>query len=1041
MNEIYSLVWNESSKSLVVVSEITTKCRKSLTRLQKGPFGTIKYTLLLILVLFSSHIYAYEVNGSAGTSDSIAIGGAAGTCESSTNAISPSSIAIGCNTAVSGGGGGVALGNGASVQKTNGVAIGTNATAVKESSIAIGTNSVAGDALNNFDFQVAIGNNAHATAQNSLAVGDQSLASGVQSTAVGSGSIANAAQASAFGRLSSAGNNGTAVGMNAKATSTRSTALGQGATATATDGTAIGQGASVTANSSVALGRGSVASRDSSVSIGSVGSERQLVNLAAGAVSSTSTDGINGSQLFNTNTFITSTLGGGSGLAADGTMLSPSYNLYNASNGTTATTDNIGTAFEHFNSQGLKYFHANSSGADAQANGVNSLAIGSAALAQNDNSIALGANSVTAATIATASSMFNGTTYNFAGNSPVGTLSIGGAGVERTVTNVAAGRLSGASTDAVNGSQLFATNQALSSLDTSIGGLDDRAIKYDLNADNSVNYGQATLVGTGGTKLTNVAAGELSATSTDAVNGSQLNATNDNVATNTANIATNTSNINGLKDDALQWDTAANGGNGAYSANHMGNGPARITNVAAGELSSTSSDAVNGSQLYSTNQQVALNTSGLTEIGNNVSTLQQDALLWDPSLSAFSTKHGSTAINKITNVANADLSASSTDAVNGSQLYSTNNRVSQIENVITNIDMGSMKYVSVNSQGPAASALGTEAISVGPGATASGDNSIATGNNAQSTGSAAIALGSDASASGDNSIAVGSTASSTADNAVALGAGSIADRNNTVSVGSTDNQRQITNLAAGTEDTDAVNVAQLKSITNTVSTVNADINELDNGTDGMFQVNNTSVKAKPQATGKDALAGGAGSSASAENSMAVGTGAQSSGINSVALGSAASATAQNSVALGTNSLADRDNTVSVGSVGGERQITNVAAGTQGTDAVNLNQLNSGIGSANQYTDNKFNTLKNMVDDNKDKMSAGIAGAMAMASLTQPYTPGASMFSIGSAAYQNQSAIALGVSTISESGKWVTKLQGNSNTQGDMGIAVGVGYQW
>ncbi|MBC3252348.1 hypothetical protein H8I91_18950, partial [Serratia fonticola] len=389
--------WNDNFNNLTFPSKCIIKQYKS--------HGIIKPILLLNLVITSPNIYAYQINGNAGTSDSIAIGGVAGTCESSTDALSPTSIAIGCNATVSGGDSGVALGNGASVQKLNGVAIGTNAIAVKEGSIAIGTNSVAGDVLNNFDFQVAIGNNARATAQNSLAIGDQSLASGVQSTAVGSGSQANAAQATAFGRLSSAGNNGTAMGMNAKATSTRSTALGQGATATATDATAIGQGSSATANSSVALGRGSVAVRTNSVSIGDVGSERQLVNLATGEVSATSTDGINGSQLYNTHSFIASVLGGGAGLNADGTLFSPSYTLYNSSGGTTTTTDNIGTAFEHFNSQGLKYFHANSSALDAQANGVDSIAIGSAAQAQNDNSIALGTNSVTSATIATTSTL------------------------------------------------------------------------------------------------------------------------------------------------------------------------------------------------------------------------------------------------------------------------------------------------------------------------------------------------------------------------------------------------------------------------------------------------------------------------------------------------------------------------------------------------------------------------------------------------------------------------------------------------------------
>lgn len=80
----------------------------------------------------------------------------------------------------------------------------------------------------------------------------------------------------------------------------------------------------------------------------------------------------------------------------------------------------------------------------------------------------------------------------------------------------------------------------------------------------------------------------------------------------------------------------------------------------------------------------------------------------------------------------------------------------------------------------------------------------------------------------------------------------------------------------------------------------------------------------------------------------------------------------------------------------------------------------------------------MIDDNNDKLSAGIAGAMA--SLPQPYSPGASMVCMGGGAYQNQSAVALRVSTISDNGKWVTKVSGTTNTQGDFGASVGVGYK-
>ncbi|HGM5493490.1 TPA: adhesin, partial [Serratia fonticola] len=94
-----------------------------------------------------------------------------------------------------------------------------------------------------------------------------------------------------------------------------------------------------------------------------------------------------------------------------------------------------------------------------------------------------------------------------------------------------------------------------------------------------------------------------------------------NIATNTTNIAGNTTNINELKDDALQWDPAANGGNGAYSANHKGNGPAKITNVAAGDLTDTSTDAVNGSQLKATNDQVDINTTDITNLGDTVTNI------------------------------------------------------------------------------------------------------------------------------------------------------------------------------------------------------------------------------------------------------------------------------------------------------------------------------------------------------------------------------------------------------------------------------------
>jgi autotransporter adhesin len=462
--------------------------------------------------------------------------------------------------------------------------------------------------------------------------------------------------------------------------------------------------------------------------------------------------------------------------------------------------------------------------------------------------------------------------------------------------------------------------------------------------------------------------------------------------------------------------------------------------VAAGSLSATSTDGVNGSQLFATNQALTtLNNSGVKYDTNPDGSVNYGSVtLGGP----VSTDGGVTGGTTITNVHQGRLSSTSTDAVNGSQLYTTNQNVSNIQNILNTSILPVTKYVSIHSTGVAASATGMDAVAVGQGTVASGDNSVATGNGAVSSGNGAIATGHGSTASGDESVALGENASATGANSVALGAGSIADRDNSVSVGSAGHERQITNVAAGTSATDAVNLGQLQQATgDIVSTVNTTVNNIEQGKVGMFQVNNTSNLPTPSVSGSDSLSGGAGSSASGDNSMAVGTRAVSTGANSVALGNGAGARAANSVALGSNSIADRANTLSVGSVGSERQIANVAAGTQGTDAVNVNQLNQGVAGANQYTNQRFGDLKNQLDHQDNKLSAGVAGAMAMAGMPQPYSPGASMFGLAGGTYQGQSAIALGVSTISDNGKWVTKLTGTTNSQGDLGASVGVGYQW
>lgn len=133
------------------------------------------------------------------------------------------------------------------------------------------------------------------------------------------------------------------------------------------------------------------------------------------------------------------------------------------------------------------------------------------------------------------------------------------------------------------------------------------------------------------------------------------------------------------------------------------------------------------------------------------------------------------------------------------------------------LDMGSgggkyAKYFVANSTGAVPVATGTDAMAMGQASVAAGNDAVALGTSSTATGTNSVAIGYLATAVNDNSIAIGTNSVALANNSVALGTNSIADRANTVSVGSVGNERQIVNVAAGTQDTDAVNLAQLKAM-------------------------------------------------------------------------------------------------------------------------------------------------------------------------------------------------------------------------------------
>ncbi|WP_425613146.1 YadA family autotransporter adhesin [Yersinia pseudotuberculosis] len=566
-----------------------------------------------------------------------------------------------------------------------------------------------------------------------------------------------------------------------------------------------------------------------------------------------------------------------------------------------------------------------------------------------------------------------------------------------------------------------------------------------------------------GRKATNLAPATISSTSTDAVVGSQLyTVIQDGTRYFHANSANPQDSVpTGQDAIAVGPATVVNGNNGIGIGNSAVVGPSAVGGIAIGpntQATGTASTALGAGTQAQGAQSLALGAGAVTRQVNSialgassVTTVGAQGSYSAYGLPTTQASVGEVGIGtaqgnrKITGVA---AGSADYDAVNVAQLTAVGDKVDQntaditsLDGRVTNVEGGmtsitnggGIKYFHTHSTEPDSVASGSDSVAIGPNAQASGTASVASGKDTLASGNGAVAIGDAASVSAEGSVALGQGSADNGRGAESYtGKYSTADNttSGTVSVGNaaTGETRTVSNVADGREAMDAVNLRQLDGA---MAAVGDTVSGLQNGTDGMFQVNNNSGQAKPSATGTDAMAGGAGSVASGSHSTAMGTGSK--------------ATAANSTALGANSVADRENSVSVGSVGNERQLTNVAAGTQGTDAVNLDQLNHSMSNvtndANAYTDQRYSALKEDLKKQDSTLSAGIAGAMAMASLTQPYTPGASMATIGAASYRGQSALSVGVSSISDSGRWVSKLQASSNTQGDMGVGVGVGYQW
>ncbi|PIT59184.1 hypothetical protein BHC59_00875 [Snodgrassella alvi] len=355
-------------------------------------------------------------------------------------------------------------------------------------------------------------------------------------------------------------------------------------------------------------------------------------------------------------------------------------------------------------------------------------------------------------------------------------------------------------------------------------------------------------------KIVNLADGSLEPDSHEAVNGGQLRIVKDDLLSLSSSASTGLSSISSmvqdtpiaqinndignLQENTLQWNGTA------YDATHNGTAQ-RITNVVAGLVGENSTEAVNNHQLW----EVRNDLNSLSTTVNNLPTggnISQDAL---NNLSASISTSVANQLRPVAEAIGTELPPSGIIPAPDYKIYTSNGEttVHNVRAALENIqNNGASMYAKINSSKQASQAKG--------------EDSIAIGGNAVAQGTSAIAIGDSASAPESNSVALGKEAKVTQDGGVALGAGSVANRAGgrgvgevyippeakgndrlvsaieatrskeygAVSVGNTEDgqYRQITGVAAGTEDTDAVNVAQLKGVSNQISKVNEYVNQL-----------------------------------------------------------------------------------------------------------------------------------------------------------------------------------------------------------------------
>ena len=855
----------------------------------------------------------------------------------------------------------IAIGAASQAAKTNSTAVGTNSNATGADSFAGASGKASGDA------SIAIGKAANAggttAAASSIAIGDNAAASGVASTAVGKKALADKDNDSSFGNTSHASGGGSsAIGYLVTTSGNQAFGAGSNTTVSGTAAVGIGYSNEVTGDRAVAIGSSlnsvkTGASGDYGVAVGAA--SRALAE-AATAIGKNTTS--NGADSIAIGTAATSTSAASSAISVGKNSKTEDQNAIaigidsnaktmdsiavgNSAKATGSVSTALGARAEALGSSAVavginakaKGYQATALGFSAQANEKNSVALGYSAISSQENAVALGSASTTTTNATSQGSVvIGGKTITWSGAPTVtGTgmqVSVGSVGAERQIKNVAAGEVSKTSTDAINGSQLYAVADALRTKYVSIkssatgtgsnenndGATDTDAIAIGPKA--SATKPNATALGKG--------AGATDSNSTAIGTGAQATGSSSVALGDSANASSSQAIAIGKSTVASQYDAVAigNGSNATASYTLATNGGAAsgLMSISVGhstEATKENAVAVGYNSKANGESSVAI-SGGTTEaekaiaIGTDAQATKEGSIA--QGWKSLASSKGTVAIGGSTD--GTELGAQATElyaSAYGNQATASG----QYSTALGNQSTASQSHATAvghlaNATADSAAAIGYNARAQGTyafaavGGQAIGVDTIAIGRDSVANTIGSIAQGKGANAQGGSSIAIGSAygtnagAATNGENAIALGAGSSSTANNALALG----------LNANSSATDSIAVG-LRSQSNALSGVAI-------GADSKAAV----AKGVALGAGSEAnvASGVAGYNANTEN---IARTDKYSGLTGVALNSN----------LGALSVGVTD---ASGAATSTRQIVGVAAGQADTDAVNVAQLKS-----------------------------------------------------------------------------------------------------